>query len=563
MKTKRIILSLLVTIALVFSLTGCWIFENEDTITMVNAPKTEYAKGSDEKLSFTVEVVVKESTYTLTYEGTDTDDLKVTGFDLSTVGERTATITYLKAENLQLTFTYTVTDATADLEGEGTVASPYVLTSASDFATLAGKANFGTANITLGNDITFDAASSKAYSEKLYGTNFVGTFDGQSYTISNYTPVALGGDAEGEQAQAGLFYQIAPAKGQTATIKNLKLAHCSIINAYAAGAGLLGQGGYALTEAQGDVVIDNVDMFGCKVQGMKNSSLYLGYAAGKNVYFRNCDADANCFALTTGHSVATFVGSANYINFTKDGEGKLSFDNCTSAAKLVGNFNVRGFSGNQSMNGSYVPERINGCKYTGAIYTRREAKDSQATIAYKPADAQETLYLANTSLDNYTIHCAGVVTTGTGFNAVQDIKAGTLTVGTAGTALSIDNVEGGVTYIFGYDFARGNSTYGASFSAASGDANTEIKWFNAIYDYVFEKYDDVEDATALKVTGALSKLDADTYSNWVVCNADETIKTQRSVTFTVMVLDKDQNMIACYTASVKAENIKVYTDLSK
>lgn len=545
MKTKRIILSLLVTIALVFGLTGCFLFNSGDTITMVNNPKTEYAKGSTEALTFSVKVVVGDSTYTLEYKGSETDDLKVEGFDLLTVGTRTATVIYKKAENLQYTFTYTVTDTEAELEGEGTAAAPYVLTSAADFATLAGKDNFQTANIQLGQDITFDAASSKAYSEALYRTNFVGTFDGKNYTISNYTPVAFGGDEEGEQAQAGLFYQIAPAAGQTATIKNLNLSNCSITNAYAAGAGLLGQGGYKLDTAQGDVVIDNVDMFGCKVQGMKNSSLYLGYAAGKNVYFKNCDADASCFALTTGHSVATFVGSANYINLAKDGEGKLSFDNCTSAAKLVGKDYVRGFSGNGSMSGVYTAERLNGCKYTGEIYTRNAATQSAYTVVYGKSN------LTNNSLDNYTIHCGGAVTTGTGFTATQDITNGTLTVGEAGTALSVANVSGGATYIFAFDFARGSSTYGASFSATSGDANTQIKWFNTIYDYASEDYTSVDDATALKVTGALSALKADDYANW----------SKRSVTFSVMVLDANQNMIAYYTASVLS--VTVNADVSK
>lgn len=547
MKTKRIILSLLATIALVFGLTGCFLFNSGDTITMVNAPKTEYAQGSGEQLSFSVKVVVSGSTYTLEYKGSETDDLKVEGFDLSTAGTKTAKVTYKKAENLQLTFTYTVTNTAAALEGDGTAATPYILTSAADFATLASAANFQTANIQLGQDITFDAESSKAYSEKLYGTNFVGTFDGQGYTISNYTPVALGGDEGGEQAQAGLFYQIAPAAGQTATIKNLKLSNCSITNAYAAGAGLLGQGGYKLSTAQGNVVIDNVDMFGCKVQAMKNSSLYLGYAAGKNVYFKNCDADENCFALTTDHSVATYVGSANYVNLAKDGEGKLSFDNCASAAKLVGASNVRGFSGNGSMSGSYVPERLNGCKYTGVIYTRNVAKDSQSTIYYQNAKSN----LANNSLDNYTIHCADAVTTGTGFTAVQDVTSGTLTQGAAGTALSVDNVEGGVTYIFAYSFSRGSSTYGTSFSASSGNGNTQIKWFTTIYDYASENYDDVTDETALKVSGALSKLSADDYSNW----------SKRKVSFSVMVLDANQNMIAYYDCGVS--EVTVYADLNK
>lgn len=553
MKTKRIILSLLVAIALVFGLTGCFLFNAGDTITMVNAPKTDYVLNDTQALEFTVKVVVGGKDYTLSYAGAETEELKVEGFDLTSTGTRTATITYKKANNLQLTFTYTVTDASATLAGDGSVATPYILTSAADFATLAAKDNFQTANIQLGNDITFTAEISKVYSEALYETNFVGTFDGQGYTISEYTPVGKDGE-DGEQAQAGLFYQIAPAAGQTATIKNLKLSNCSITNASAAGAGLLGQGSYANKDAQGDVVIDNVDMFGCKVQSMKNSSLYLGYAAGKNITFKNCDADGNCSVLTTGHSSATFVGSGAYINFagwaadgktfiTPSDSGLLSFDNCSSAAKLTGSQHVRGFVGNEAMNGKYTAERKNGCKYTGTIYTCNTAENSAATIG-------GTALIENTSLDNYTIHCAGAATTGTGFTAVKDITNGSLTKGEVGTALSINNVANGATYIFAYSFSRGGSFYGNSFTATSGNGNTEIKWFNTIYDYKDEGYTADLDADALKVYGALRELTDKTYP-----------EATAKVTFSVMVLDAQGNMVAYYSYLDAA--VTVNWDMSK
>lgn len=555
MKQRKLFVSLLVVMALVFALTGCFLKE-EDTIEMVNAPKVDYTlitvqegqtaeTASLAQLSFTVKVKQAGTEYVLTYAGKNDDNLTVTGFDLTKVGTRTATVKY-KATSLEITFTYTVTSAASDvLNGTGIEADPYQLSSPQDFQLLVEKYDSSKV-FALTQDIDFSDFDAKAYATAMVEKdfNFTGTFDGKGYTISNLTVPGLDGE-DGEQTQTGLFYRIAPAAGKTVTFKDVKFSNCSITNSSAAGAGLLGQGGYADDTAKGTVIVNNVDMYGCNVQAMKNSSLYIGYAAGKNFQFINCDVDANSSVRTTGHSSATFIGSGSYIDYLVDetgkalkGAGSVVFDNCVSSAKLIGASNVHGFLGNYSTSEDYTAERKNGSKFTGTIYTLTAASDSSSILPN----------VANTSLDNYKIYCAGAVATGTGFTASKSIQSTTLTDNTAGAAISIPKVANGVSYVFAYSFARGGSTYGNSETVTDPKENTvsssKIKYFNVIYDDVDEAYTDEEkaDANGLCVYGPLSKLTETTYMN-------KGQLVNPTVTFSVMVLDANGNVVAYYSCS--------------
>ena len=576
MKQRKLFVSLLVVMALVFALTGCFLKE-EDTIEMVNAPKVDYtqiAEGEDSlaQLSFTVKVKQAGKEYVLTYAGKDDDNLTVTGFDLTKVGTRTATVTYKKT-SLEITFTYTVTSAASDvLNGTGTEVDPYQLSSPQDFQLLVEKYNSSEV-FALTQDIDFSDFDIETYVSTMVDKDFnvTGTFDGKGYTISNLTVPGLDGE-DGEQTQTGLFYRIAPAAGQTVTFKDVKFSNCSITNSSAAGAGLLGQGGYADDTAKGTVIVNNVDMYGCNVQAMKNSSLYIGYAAGKNFQFINCDVDANSSVMTTGHSSATFIGSGSYIDYLVDetgkalkGAGSVVFDNCVSSAKLIGASNVHGFLGNYSTSEDYTAERKNGSKFTGTIYTLTAASDSSSILPN----------VANTSLDNYKIYCAGDVATGTGFTASKSIQPVTLTY-TAGAALSIPKVTNGVSYVFAYSFARGGSTYGNSetVTVVNGDtvSASKIKYFNQIYDRANdETYTDAErnDANGLCIYGALSELKSTSYSPYYVTEEDYTNKTnpvyRATVTFSVMVFDDEGNLIACGKVERKTTNVEKqhYIDTTK
>lgn len=548
MKQRKLFVSLLVVMALVFALTGCFLKE-KDTIEMVNAPKVDYtqiAEGEDSlaQLSFTVKVKQDGTEYVLTYAGKDDDNLTVTGFDLTKVGTRTATVKY-KATSLEITFTYTVTSAASDvLNGTGTEADPYQLSSPQDFQLLVEKYDSSKV-FALTQDIDFSDFDIETYVSTMVDKdfNFTGTFDGKGYTISNLTVPGLDGAEDGEQTQTGLFYRIAPAAGQTVTFKDVKFSNCSITNSSAAGAGLLGQGGYRDINAQGTVVVNNVDMYGCNVQAMKNSSLYIGYAAGKNFQFINCDVDANSSVMTTSHSSATFIGSGSYIDYVLDdagnrvtGAGSVVFDNCTSAAKLTGASGAHGFLGNYSNKAHYTAERKNGSKFVGTIYTMSTSKnDDSGSGSILPN-------VANTSLDNYMVYCAGEAVSGTGYTATQSIEKGTLTY-TAGAALSIPKVTNGVSYVFAYSFARGGSTYGNSETVTDPTGNTvsaaAIKYFDGIYDRADEAYtvEEKADANGLCIYGALSTLTDTTYSK------------DPTVSFSVMVLDANGNVVAYYSCS--------------
>lgn len=571
MKQKKWLLALLAVLTIAFALTGCFLGP-DDSIEMVNAPKVDYTLGEDENaLSFTVKVVYDGETYVLDYPASK-DVLLVENFSLTTTGTRTATVKYTPATNLEITFTYTVNPETSEgLIGKGTEAEPYQLSSAEDFQLFAegyGDTYAATAVFALTQDIDFSDFDVQTYAKTLveYNLNFVGTFDGNGYTISNLTVPGLDGSEDGEQTQTGLFYRIAPASGKT-IIRNVKFVDCSITNSSAAGAGILGHGGYKDATAKGTVEIDNVDMYGCSVQAMKNSSLYLGYAAGKNLIFKNCDIDANSSVMTTSHSAASFIGSGNYIDYDADASqrnGSVVFDNCVSAAKLTGASIVHGFLGNYSSantaSPAYTAERKNGSKYVGTIYTMAAASDSDSILPN----------VANTSLDNYKIYCAGSAVSGTGFTAEQSIQEIKNFKYIAGEKLSSDKVANGVSYVFAYSFARGGSTYGNSETIKNVVGNTvtseNINYFTAIYDYLNENYSEEQrtDADGLCIYGALSKLTETTYKPYYFENDQENAVYRAAVTFSVMVFDSNGNLVA-YGKDVKeTKNVsgKSYIDSS-
>ena len=109
------------------------------------------------------------------------------------------------------------------LDGQGTEASPYLIKTAADLASVSAWVNNGTLTteyLQLANDI--DCSSLSDFTP--IGTNsnysFAGTFDGNNKTISGLNCTPSGGDA-------GLFGSVGNANISSTIIKNLNLDNCT------------------------------------------------------------------------------------------------------------------------------------------------------------------------------------------------------------------------------------------------------------------------------------------------------------------------------------------------
>lgn len=568
MKLKKIILSLMAITVLSLSLTGCFLFNANNSITMVQAPLAEYEQGSAQTLSFSVKVLYDSKEYLLTYPD---ENLEVTGFSTANTGSFEATIKYIPAgDKLVIKFGYKVVSAQASgLNGSGTAADPYKLASARDFYTMVTDATYiGSEYYEMTSDIDFSVLSTEqmqTYADKLVerAFNFTGTLDGKDFTILNLTV------AESKTQNAtGLFYEIAPAQGTTVTFKNINFSNCTIASNSAAGAGLLGMGkGYgaadqeALKTTHGSVVVENVNMDQCTVRGQKNASLYIGLPAGLNITFKNCTVTNTCSVMTSGYGAGTFVGSgatmAYISNNAAPSKTLLSFDNCVSSAKITASSLAHGFLGNYTQHSCYTTERKNGSKFTGIIYSITKSLTQDA-------DAQTIMPdVENTSADNYTINYQGAAATGTGYKAVNAIKdisgfdaSGAFAAENKGNVLSIATVEGASKYVFSYYFYRtgtGAGSYTSSFgnseivdaaSAVNGKISTSIlRFYQKVYDDANENYTAEETVDGnLCMKGAIKIVNM------------KTTDTFKELEYTVMALDANGNVIASATCK------KVKTD---
>lgn len=574
MKLKKIILSLMAITVLSLSLTGCFLFNANNSITMVQAPLAEYEQGSAQTLSFSVKVLYDSKEYLLTYPD---ENLEVTGFSTANTGSFEATIKYIPAgDKLVIKFGYKVVSAQASgLNGSGTAADPYKLASARDFYTMVTDATYtGNEYYEMTSDIDFSVLSTEqmqTYADKLVerAFNFTGTLDGKDFTILNLTV------AESKTQNAtGLFYEIAPAQGTTVIFKNINFSNCTIASNSAAGAGLLGMGkGYgaadqeALKTTHGSVVVENVNMDQCTVRGQKNASLYIGLPAGLNITFKNCTVTNTCSVMTSGYGAGTFVGSgatmAYISNNAAPSKTLLSFDNCVSSAKITASSIAHGFLGNYTQHSCYTTERKNGSKFTGSIY-HSYVETSDVNANYNSGAKTIMPDVENTAADNYTIYYKEAAATGTGYKAVNAIKdisgfdaSGAFAAGNKGNVLSIAAVEGASKYVFSYYFYRtgtGAGSYTSAFGnseivdasrAVNGKISTStLRFYQKVYDDANENYTAEETVDGnLCMKGAIKIVNMSNSEN------------QKSIVYTVMALDANGNVIASATCTPVADYV--------
>ena len=107
---------------------------------------------------------------------------------------------------------------------------------------------------------------------------FDGIFDGQGYTISNFTI-----DASNRTYYAGLFNQVSQYSDENTVIKNLTVKGATVIG--------FGQVGVIAGGMNGNTVVDNCKVINCTAIGVKKVGAVVGYTAGGTVtnnYAENC-----------------------------------------------------------------------------------------------------------------------------------------------------------------------------------------------------------------------------------------------------------------------------------
>lgn len=107
---------------------------------------------------------------------------------------------------------------------------------------------------------------------------FDGIFDGQGYTISNFTI-----DASNRTYYAGLFNQVSQYSDENTVIKNLTVKGATVIGP--------GQVGVIAGGMNGNTVVDNCKVINCTAIGVKKVGAVVGYTAGGTVtnnYAENC-----------------------------------------------------------------------------------------------------------------------------------------------------------------------------------------------------------------------------------------------------------------------------------
>lgn len=193
------------------------------------------------------------------------------------------------------------------LEGEGTAKSPYLIGSSDDFDMFA----FGLYkdSVNHGKGIYFKQTAnfmapplSDSYTGRNYaGYSFAGTYDGGGYTINlNYT----GSNSDKDQ-NVGLFKVLYAG----ATIKRLSVN--------AGMRGISKNGGAVAGKAEGDVVLDSVQVSG-NIDGNDNLGGFIGYTR-HNLTATNC----KIYATVNG---ASSIGGLVGLHET----GKLSVSNYTN-----------------------------------------------------------------------------------------------------------------------------------------------------------------------------------------------------------------------------------------
>ncbi|MBQ9481628.1 MAG: hypothetical protein IJU84_05655 [Clostridia bacterium] len=343
---KKKITSLLVIVALALgtlALAGCSWFE-ANTISFVNPPATTYILGETANLEFTIEV------NGVNYEYSKNAELiTVENFSTSSVGTKTATVTYDNKFKLQ--FTYTVLDGRY-AGGSGTETDPYLVSTREQFQNLLDETSFKYYKLTRSIDFAgfalrqANAGTGKSDKRDDNDTNYqnrvwTGYIDGSGYALLHIGKVFTS-KGEPQDKYGELFGNIGSKTGSF-VMKNITIDYASTGDS--ACNGLAYGNGKDAT-----ILFENVKFTGYIDASSSSSTVVsaaLNYAgrnkidgktqAFKSVTFRNCENSVNILNSYNANYVAGYFAGNNGIY-----DSTVSFENCTFDGIIEGAVSYQG-----------------------------------------------------------------------------------------------------------------------------------------------------------------------------------------------------------------------------
>lgn len=293
MKNKFRLTVAILLVTLVASLfSGCFLFEDIQSISLVGQPKTQYKVGEElDTDSFKIKLQYKTSANDKEVGYHNNINVQFeNNFSSEKVGSYKCVINIKGNSNISLSFDYSVVEGTIFEEGDGSLNNPYVVTTVEQFAHIGDTAgNY----YELGNNISLDGTKSYNVTYNTNKNSFV--LDGQNYTID------IGG-----------YYAYAFAWIKDATVKNLVfrvrpgVAHETVL----------------ATDLGGEVTFENITTEGTMEAEQNTAMLACRTQEATKVTVKNCTNKVN------------FTGTAPYcgafIGLADSRLKELTFENCVN-----------------------------------------------------------------------------------------------------------------------------------------------------------------------------------------------------------------------------------------
>lgn len=212
------------------------------------------------------------------------------------------------------------------LDGQGTEASPYLIKTAADLASVSDWVNNGTLTteyLQLANDIVCSSLSDFTPIGNSNSNSFKGTFDGNNKTISSLTI-----NSEETGGYVGLFGIVGNEDVSDAKIEKLTLSNCSF------------NGGEYVGGIVGEMVngtIENCVLSSCTVKGGDSFNLYAGGIAGqvKNGTISTCAFNSGLVDGSTAYSGAPSTAYAGGIVGYIYSTNSVTVSSCTVSSTNV------------------------------------------------------------------------------------------------------------------------------------------------------------------------------------------------------------------------------------
>lgn len=314
-KIKNFTLTIVISLMLIV-LGSCGLMADATSIEISTMPKTVYSLN-EEIGDFAITVKYSDdSSRNVTYSLSKTNGIKLSGFDTTTTGTKTATVKYL---TFVATFEYTVVDEGGFGSGNGTEEYPYVIDEASDLLLLNQKKYRGSyfeivADIDLGKKSGLYIIPRDL--DRQYA--FEGHIEGNHHKII----------VESTATKESFLFAIM----ENATIRNLDIYSTGTIVSIA-------------DCATGEILLENVNRFGAGQAYESNKGNFFGmvgysvyenkatFSRTTNCVLNNCNNYCDINNTTAKGYFSAFIGYPFNGNTTGV---NISFNNCNNYAKLVG-----------------------------------------------------------------------------------------------------------------------------------------------------------------------------------------------------------------------------------